>query len=63
MILFIIVTGGDSLDSGCYLLIINERLYKGGQIDLNTKEKIEMEIKNNKTCGKMLKNIVKNNIV
>lgn len=37
------------------LLIINEKLYKSGQIDRNTKEKIEMEIKNNITCGETLK--------
>lgn len=43
-----------SMDS-IFLLIINEKLYKSGQIDLNTKEKIEMEIKCNKTCGNALK--------
>lgn len=43
-----------SMDS-VFLLIINEKLYKSGQIDRNTKEKIEMEIKCNKTCGNALK--------
>ena len=43
-----------SMDS-IFFFFFNEKLYKSGQIDLNTKEKIEMEIKCNKTCGKALK--------
>lgn len=41
--------GGDYLNrEQLVLLIINERLYKTGQIDKNTKERMEMEIKTNK---------------
>lgn len=52
--------GGDKYLSmkDIFLLIINEKMYKSGEIDRDTKEKIDMEIKCRKTCGTHCNNTV-----